>query len=72
MDIHVENEPNDEGIDKEERMPENDWSSESGYSEPTHDEIRRLIYESFKEQKERRLWHLIGKWCKKMVIDLFE
>lgn len=53
VDDHVEDEPNMEGINADEPMPENESSNKSGYSGPTFDDVCRMICEALKEREKK-------------------
>lgn len=42
-DAHVGNEPQNEGIDDNERMPDSESTNESGYSGSAHGDVRSFI-----------------------------
>lgn len=53
-------------------MPEKKTSSDSGYSGPTHDSVRRLICKSLKKLEQRRIGLLTNDKCKNVVLHLYD
>lgn len=71
VDLHVEDEPQGEIINKENTFSENESTNESGYSGPTHKDVCRLIREALARHEERRLGHSSDNRCEKIVLALF-
>lgn len=46
---HIEDKPHNDGINEEEPISINGSTNESGYSEPTHDDVNCLISEALEE-----------------------
>lgn len=68
----VEGGPRAEDINDEEAIPENESVRRSGYNEPTHDNVRRMIQDFLKEREEDRLICLIDGRCEKVVLKRFQ
>lgn len=71
MNSHVEDEPQIEGVDDEDEMPENESTCESRYEEPTNDDVCRVMQDDFKDHEEGRLRHILNSRCKNVVFANF-
>lgn len=68
VDNNVEDKLHNDGIEKEQKMLENESSNKSDYNGPTLDDGHRLIREALVEREEKRLGHLLDDSCKKVAI----
>lgn len=68
----VEDEPHGEGLDDEEALPKAYLVSETRYSGPTHDDVRRMLQDAVKEHENGRLRSLIDDRCEKGILTLIK
>lgn len=68
---HVIYDIDNDGTQKDESIPWNERTNESGYSGLTHEHVRFLIFGACEEQKQQTFTRLVHNRYKNLVFDLF-